>query len=115
MIIRAKTFQEWFKANFTRGEMKDIAEYGANAGFHHITYYKDTIKLYDKFEDDIWESLCADADSFGYNNPITMIAETFNKNALENIGSGEQFKNLMALHHSQHLPMLLFQMILSSI
>lgn len=102
MIIRAKTFKQWFKYNFTKGEMKDIAEYGAHGGFHHITYYNDTIKIYNKFEDDIWASLADDAEDMGM-DIIAMISETFNQKSVMMIDSATQFKNLMVWYMCEKL------------
>jgi hypothetical protein len=47
-------FRNWFKRNM-REYKEDIANYGANAGYPHITYYKDTRKLYRRYTDSIWE------------------------------------------------------------
>ena len=48
MIIRAKNFAAWMKRNLSKGQLKDLAAHGADAGWPGLTYYKDTCKLYEK-------------------------------------------------------------------
>lgn len=48
MNIRAKNFRHWFGANL-REYARDIANHGADAGYPHITYTSDTVKVFDKF------------------------------------------------------------------
>lgn len=66
--IRAKTLRDWLKANFTAGELREIADYGAGMGWHGLTYYADTMKLYQKFADEIWRTIADEADDMGYAN-----------------------------------------------
>jgi hypothetical protein len=42
MIIRAKTFRAWFKANLQESA-RDIASHGADCGFPCITYTCETL------------------------------------------------------------------------
>ncbi len=63
----ASNFEVWFRKNL-REYARDIAEYGADGGFPHITYYTDTDKIYRRHEEDIYEMLREDAESFGYEN-----------------------------------------------
>lgn len=79
MIIKAKTFKNWMLANFSKQELNDLANHGANAGWHGLTYYSDTVKLFEKFKDEIFESLVQDTEDFGYSNIYELLA-TFNKN-----------------------------------
>lgn len=64
MIIRAKTFKSWMKANLS-DYMEDISRYGCEGGFPGLTYYTDTCKLFDRFQDEIIEALATDAEEFG--------------------------------------------------
>ena len=77
MRIRAKTFEQWFKANFSLSEMRDIAQYGANAGWQHLIYDSDITKIYHKFKDELWEHLISEGESSGHKNPFEFMA-TFN-------------------------------------
>ena len=46
------TFKEYFIEHL--GDYaQDIAKHGAGAGFPYITYTRDTVALYDQFEDEI--------------------------------------------------------------
>ena len=58
MIIRAQSFLQWMKSRFPKRELEDIVQYGCQAGWPGLTYYRDTRHLYDKFSDEIWEVLC---------------------------------------------------------
>lgn len=40
---------------FTRDELKDISEYGADQGVPGFTYYTETIEFFDEHEDEIIE------------------------------------------------------------
>ena len=66
LIIRANTFRQWFKANFSASQIRDIAKYGADAGWNHLTYTSDYIKIFDKFSNEIWEMAAEDAKLLGY-------------------------------------------------
>lgn len=57
MIIRAKTFKAWMQANFDKGTLKDMAQFGCSGGFPGLTWYTDTCHLYERFKDEIWEWL----------------------------------------------------------
>ena len=83
LIIRSKTLEGWVKANL-RENLADIAQYGCQAGFPGISYYTDTVKLYDHFSEDIWKMLEEDADSLGEKNILSMIAGFNGAGAVEN-------------------------------
>jgi hypothetical protein len=91
MIIRSLSFKNWFKANL-KEYAEDIASHGADAGYPYITYTVDTVKIFDKFADRIWEMAVEDAETLGYPNVAAMIAEFGRSDMLSSIDS---FKNLM--------------------
>lgn len=95
MIIRAKTFDQWIEANL-KDDLQDIAEHGADSGFSGITYYKDTVSLYDKFTEEIWDALEEDRQEFGNNNILELIASF---NGAKDVGSDSQFKNLLVWYY----------------
>lgn len=74
MKIRAKTFKNWMKANFSKDQLRDIARYGADTGWGGLTYYSDTSALYRRFADEIWEALAEDAEALGHANVAEFIA-----------------------------------------
>lgn len=91
MIIRAKTFKQWMRANFDKEELRDLAQYGANTGWPGLTYYTDTCKLYAKYKDEIWELLCQSADNFGQ-TPLQAVAGF---NGAKHVSDSATFENLM--------------------
>lgn len=99
MRINAKTFKNWMKANFTKQEIRDICNYGADAGWHGLTYYRDTCKLYDRFECEIWDRLTDDAESYGHKNVFEMIANFRRADVMDSY----QFKNLLAWYMAEEI------------
>lgn len=75
MVIRAKTFKDWLKANFDRSELRDIHERGADAGWGGLSYYSDTSALYNRFEEELWERLGELADDYGADGPVGWLNE----------------------------------------
>lgn len=85
------TFKQWFDANLSEYR-HDIARYGCDAGFPHITYTSDCVEIYDEFEDEILDTLAQDAEEFGYDSPDAFIA-TFRRNDM--LWDKNQKKNLL--------------------
>ena len=54
--------------------LKDIANYGADAGFVGFTYYNDTCKFFDDNKDLIFEQLLEDRVNIGYNSLTEMLS-----------------------------------------
>lgn len=88
--IRAKDFRAWFNRNL-KEQARDIAEHGADAGWPRITYTADTVKLFDRYGDEIWEMLADDADDQGLSVPA-LIAQFQRVDMAETLPT---FKNLM--------------------
>lgn len=63
-----QTLKQWLIENFSAGEIKDIADHGADCGWDNLTWYKDTNKLYRQFREDLVEILSATSEEFGYKN-----------------------------------------------
>lgn len=72
MTTTQPTFKAWMKANLS-DYLEDIANYGADAGFPHMTYYADTSEIYDAFSNEIWEQLNNDVEELGYKNVFDMM------------------------------------------
>lgn len=84
-------FRAWFDENL--GEWAhDIARHGADAGYPHITYTSDCVKLFNEFEDEIWEMAVTMADDMGEKNVASFIAGFKRADMLESV---DTFKNLM--------------------
>jgi hypothetical protein len=100
MIIRARTFEKWMRANFTMDELRDLARYGANTGWQGLTYYSDTVALYDKFHGEIWDVLYDEAESFGAPNVVAFIAGF---GGADSVTGDDQFKNLLVWFMAEHV------------
>jgi len=98
MIIRANTFEQWLKANLDKGNLRDLAKYGASQGFPGLTYYQNTVVLYDKFHDEIWDLLWQQAKGMGFRCPLKLIASF---NGAQDISTDIQFKNLLVWHMAE--------------
>ena len=78
------TFKQWMQAQYEPQELKDIAEHGcANAAPNGMIYYTETTDLYNRFADDLHETLGDWVADIGY------IPEYI----AENIGDARLFKN----------------------
>jgi len=74
--------------------MSDILTHGCVSGMiGDLIYYKDTCAFYDQYEEDIWDLLEETKDSFGNKTILETIAGL---NGAKDVGSNEQFKNLLA-------------------
>ncbi len=100
MIIRAKTFRDWMRANFTKAELKDMVTHGVNTGWAGLAYYNDTCKLYEKFKEEIWKELAQDAEDMGYSNIVEFIASF---NGAEDVWSDYQFENLLVWYMAEKI------------
>lgn len=84
------SFKAWFNENL-KDSAADIANHGADAGYPHITYTSDTVKLFDKYGDEIWEMAVQAADDMGTTVP-ELLASFRRKDMMESL---DTFKNLM--------------------
>lgn len=88
----ARTFREWMQAELEPDTIRDLAEHGASAGWPGLTYYSETGKLYEEFEDEIWQALEEDTDDCGYKHPLALIAAF---GSAKDVHSDAQFRNLL--------------------
>lgn len=80
--------------------MRDLASHGADAGFPGITYYRDTVALYERHHDEIWEMLEDDASGMGYPHALALVA-TFG--GATNVGSQDQLANLLVWYAAERI------------
>lgn len=74
-ILKASnSFTDFMKTNFETSELEDIANYGADTGWQYLTYYSDTVTIYEYFKDDIWYMLQEDAENLGSSSIYELIA-----------------------------------------
>lgn len=71
----------------------DAGQHGADAGWPGFTYYTDTVKFYDKYEDEIWELLEEETDSMGAENVLALIGSF---GGAKNVSDAKTFKNLLS-------------------
>ena len=85
---QTNSFKEWLKTNLTKEDLTDIAENGLDNNFYDgMSYYKDRVELYQKFESDIWKSVFDDAESQGENNHFSCLAQCSALNNMRDLRS----------------------------
>lgn len=87
------------RSNFSKSQLKDIADHGADAGWVNLSYYNDTCKIYNHFKKEIWEMLLEDTEDMGYKNPFELIASFRSAD----IGNVDQFENLMTWYAAERI------------
>ena len=94
------TFRAWLAQELESDTIKDLAEHGAAGGFPGLTYYSDTCALYDAYEEEIWKALYEDADDFGSESPLALIASF---NGAKDVTSDTTFKNLLTWYMAERI------------
>ena len=89
---KEKTFREWLTSQFDKEDLQDIYSHGCVNGFSGLTYYSDTVSLYEQYKDDIWDRLYDEAESYGSDNILEFIGSF---NGAKDVGSEKQFQNLL--------------------
>ena len=89
---RGPSFENWMKRHFTRQELREIAEHGADAGWPHITYTTDCVKVFDRYADEIWGWIVEDAEDSGKKNAAAFLAGVGRADMLDD---WDRFKNLL--------------------
>jgi hypothetical protein len=87
---RQKTFRAWLEKKHDADTIRDIANHGTDAGWAGLTYYSDTVVLYDAYEAEIWDAITDDASEFGAASPMAFIASW---KCADGIESDATFKN----------------------
>jgi len=90
-----ETIKQWVEDKVKDEEihLEDVIEHGCVSGcVSSLIYYSDTVKFYDKFEDEIWDMLEEDTNQFGNDNILQTISQF---NGSKNVGNLYQFKNLL--------------------
>lgn len=85
--------KQWLLDNYELQTIKEITEHGCISGIcNDLIYYSDTVKFHDEHEVEIWQFLYEDSEDNDMNIP-ELIASL---NGAKDVGSIEQFKNLLA-------------------
>lgn len=87
-----KTFDQWAKKTFTKDELKDIANHGADGGFHSITYTSECVNLHDLYQKELWNMLYEDSQDYGYDNIPAFMSTWIRKDMLNDL---DQMKNMI--------------------
>lgn len=82
-------FREYIKTEYAEN-LADIAQFGCSGGVSGMIYYSETVALFDKYRDDIFEILGEMAD--GMDQTIPELIASFNGAA--DVGDFQQFANL---------------------
>jgi len=85
------------KEIYEDNELRDIARYGAQGGFHGLIYYSETCALYEEYYDDTWTMINEDVDNMG----ITHSAFITSFNGAKNVSDDQTFKNLLVWYAAE--------------
>lgn len=91
------TFKEMMQEEFEKEVLEDIANHGCSTGIAFV-YYADNDKVYDEYENDIWEALHEDAEDMGYKNELELIGSF---NGAKDVESDQQFRNLLVWYMAE--------------
>ena len=83
------TFEEWYNENLSE-YTEDIVNHGCGGGFSGITYYSDTVVLFEDHKQEIFDKLVGSMENCGYSNIYELLG-SFNKDFMPQ--SYEQFAN----------------------
>jgi len=98
-----ETVKDWVLKEVNEGSinLEEVVKHGCvNGCVSSLIYYEDTVKFHDKFEEEIWEMLYDEYIDFGFNSIPEYIASF---NGSKNVGSLEQFKNLLAWYSVENV------------
>lgn len=91
------TFRDWLEENMDADELRDLSEHGASGGFSGLTYYSETVALYDRFEDEIWDAMYEDAPVEG----MSILSFMASLGGSKDVGSMDQLKNLLVWYMAE--------------
>ncbi len=86
-----KTIKQYILDNLELETIKDVVKHGCSGGIGGFIYYRETMTFHDEHEAEIWDMLYEDAKDQG----LTIMELIASFNSQKNVGSMEQFKNLL--------------------
>ncbi len=90
------------------GFIKDLLSHGCVSGMvSGLIYYADTVKFADKFEEEIWDLANEQMESIGETDNILQFFA--NLNGSKNVGSMDQFKNLLAWFAFEEMARIIYE------
>ena len=89
-----KNIEHWLRSTQEKSTIRDIISHGCISGVvTELIYYRDTIKFYDYFENEIWDRLDAAATNIGASDIVSFIGTYLDT---KHVGNLTQFKNTLA-------------------
>lgn len=89
-----RNIEHWLRSTQTKDTIREITLHGCISGVvSELIYYKDTVKFYDTYEDEIWSRLDSMATNLGSSSILSFISTHLD---VKSIGSMTQFKNALA-------------------
>jgi len=92
--VKAEVIEDALDSENIETYFNDLLTHGCVSGMvGKLIYYSDTVKFYDRYEDEIENLLDETREEMGYSNRFDMIGSL---NGAENVGDMTQEKNLLA-------------------
>ena len=92
--------REYMIDNYDMDELKDIYTHGCVSGCASgLIYYVETSAFYDKYHDEIWDTLHEDANDQGVR--VMELIATFN--GVKDVSTDNGFKNLLAWYAAERV------------
>ncbi len=89
----------WLLATKEPYQICDIAEHGCSGGVNGITYYTETCAFHDLHETEIWDFVYEQVDYHGK----SLLQFVASLNGANDVGSMDQFKNLLVWFAVEHV------------
>ncbi len=87
-----QSFKQWMRNEFDNDELRDMVNHGVAGGLSNIIYYSETVPLYEKFEEEIWNKVAELREALGDKTELQTILRM---GGAKNVDSSETFKNLL--------------------
>jgi len=88
--------------------IQDLLSYGCISGMvSGLIYYPETIKFADEYQDEIWDLASEQMASLGETNNILQFFASLNGS--KDVGSMEQFKNLLAWYGFEEMTRIIYE------
>jgi len=97
---KTKTFKDWLRTNFDKTDLYYLCTRGAQSGFTGMATTEDTNKLYDRFHNDIWETMAREVQTCSSRNLMQYMADCLD---VFGVDDEESFKTAMVWHTAQWL------------
>jgi len=95
------SFKQWILDTYEPSELKDIVSHGCVSGCAHgAIYYHETMALYDKYHEEIWDALNEMAEEIGCGDALDFVSSFTDSNKVH---SDHQFKNLLVWFYIEEI------------